>query len=651
MAAAYIFRKLTTPKYLVKPYLRAGRWVWVWLLAGCAQCLGQISPGPLSRAHEQLEGVTHCAACHDFGGHARSFKCLECHVEIQRRLDDHAGYHTRAFRSSAGQADCTRCHMEHNGQKFALISLDRENFDHAAQTGFALEGKHRTIGCEKCHMAKNIPQVARAAIKLKNPSRSFLGLRRECLNCHEDAHRGQEGPDCARCHHQDSWKTAPGFSHANTIFPLTGLHQNVACEKCHASRAEPNTPPLFKGLSYTGCQSCHNDPHHGAFKEIKVQATCESCHNTGGWKGNHPSSNFHHSSTKFMLVGKHAELSCGRCHQDSNFHRPIPHDRCSSCHEDPHKGQFSARVAGSDCSACHNQTSYRPALFDRETHRRSAFPLEGKHATVACADCHPPAGRDTVYLTRKLICSACHSDQHNGQFASTPFENKCDACHKQDGFLPTTFTVARHAQTKFALTGGHTKVDCAECHKPVAIVAAAVPAAKSGRAPTGPVRQYHFTAQTCITCHVDPHQSTLACEGCHTTDRWKTVKRFDHSTTKFQLDRAHQKVTCTECHRAEALAKAPKFPMKSTQCSDCHSAQDVHGGQFLGDGRREDCSACHMATQWVEKTFSHDKTQFPLDVAHRNVTCEKCHKQQRPIGGGKLSRVYRDTSTECVKCH
>src|SRR5215471_5406887 len=55
----------------------------------CTLAEAQISPGPLSRAHQQLEGVTKCASCHDFGAGSRGFRCLECHAEIRRRVDAH----------------------------------------------------------------------------------------------------------------------------------------------------------------------------------------------------------------------------------------------------------------------------------------------------------------------------------------------------------------------------------------------------------------------------------------------------------------------------------------------------------------------------------------------------------------------------------
>jgi len=597
----------------------------------CCRCApAQISPGPLSHAHELLEGVTQCSSCHDFGAHTRSFKCLDCHLEIKHRLENHAGYHARGYQSSAGQTDCVRCHMEHNGQKFAMVRFDRKTFDHGTQTGFNLEGKHRALACEKCHTAKNISSSARGEIKVKDLNRSFLGLKRECISCHEDAHRGQEGTECARCHQPESWKSAPGFNHARTAFPLTGNHQTVACEKCHVPRPGEKAT-LFQGLPHNGCQNCHQDPHRGAFRDAKFQGSCENCHSTSGWKNSHPSAGFDHSRTNFKLIGKHAELACAKCHTDVDFHRPIAHDRCGACHEDRHKGQFASRVAGSDCVSCHNQTAFKPALFDREAHRRSAFPLEGKHVSVPCADCHPPAGPNTVFITRKLACAACHADQHAGQIAET----NCDRCHTPEGFLPPAFSVARHAQTKFVLTGRHSSVACSGCHKPISTSSTAKPA-----------RQYHFTSQSCSTCHSDPHQTKFQCETCHSTEGWKNILAFDHSAAKFQLSGAHEKVNCTRCHSGPK----PVFSAVLNQCSTCHTVNDPHGGQFQAGASVEDCSTCHVAVQWSTKIFNHDKARFALDVAHRNVACEKCHKEQKNAAG-KMNRVYRGTPLECVKCH
>jgi hypothetical protein len=610
----------------------------------CAPASAQVSPGPLSRAHAPLEGVTRCAMCHDFGAGKRSFKCLECHGEIQRRVQTHAGFHGRAYKSSSGQTDCARCHMEHNGEGFALIRLDRKGFDHLAQTGIQLEGKHRRQPCQSCHNEKRIPVPARAEIKEKDLSRSFLGLRQECAFCHQDQHRGQLGQQCTRCHTQEAWKPAQGFNHSSTHFPLTGLHQTVACQKCHGPKAGEERMQ-FSGLVFSSCQSCHSDPHRGGFREAGFRGSCDNCHNTSGWKTSHPSSSFNHNATKFPLTGKHAERACFDCHKGSDFHKPIAHDRCQDCHQDPHSGQFASRAAGSDCSACHFDTGFKPSRFDREAHRQSAFPLEGKHAQLECAKCHEPKARATVYMTGKRICSACHQDAHAGEFAAAPYANQCNLCHTADGFQPAAFSVARHAQTHFALTGQHVSVACNDCHKPLA-TASTLP----------PPRRHHFVAQTCNTCHVDPHQTKLACETCHTTAQWKEVSPYDHAKTGFRIEGAHEKLKCIDCHNpsgpgavAASTAK-PDFSQRPGTCSACHAKADVHGRQFSKGGREEDCSTCHSPLHWPPGDFNHERTRFPLDVAHRNVACAKCHKPEMQADG-KIIRTYRDTPAGCVNCH
>ncbi len=660
----------------------------------CGSAQAQIAPGPLSPAHAQLTGITKCASCHDFG--ARGLKCLECHVEIKRRVEAGTGFHSRAYKSAVGSMDCARCHVEHRGSKFSLIPLDRKSFNHAVQTGFTLEGKHREQPCEKCHNATKIAAAARAEIKLQDLNRSFLGLRRDCTACHQEPHQNQLGTDCLKCHSRDAWKPASGFNHSSASFQLTGLHLQVACAKCHArsdavrgdedrGKAEgggdnrPQKPVLFKGLKFDGCQNCHTDPHHGAFLEVKLSGKCDGCHTTEGWKTNRPGKDFNHDSTKFRLAGKHAELSCAKCHKESDFHRPIAHERCQDCHEDQHKGQFAGRAAGSDCSACHSPSGFKPTLFDRDAHTKTAFTLLGKHASLRCAACHKPAGRDTRFKTGTLTCNSCHQEPHGGEFASDPHNNKCDQCHTEQGFETTTFTIERHAQTDFPLTGKHSAVECAKCHKPlppgppqpvpasehVSYLAPAI-AADGTALKKDARRQYHFASRSCNACHNDPHefnaQANWTCETCHVTKQWNELRSFDHSRTRFKLSGSHlngdgQPVGCVKCHPRAVQSggvstrAAPVFSNTSTECIACHREKDAHGGQFSGPGDlREDCSHCHTPAGWKIADFDHDRTRFALSVVHRKLECAQCHKEQTELNG-RMVRRFRGTPSDCVKCH
>ncbi len=627
---------------LIQNRLTGWTWGWSFLLLAALPARAQISPGPLSRAHQSLEGATKCTSCHSFGLSNRGLKCLDCHAEIHRQVLLHTGFHTLVYKASQSQEDCARCHAEHNGRQFPLTQFDRQKFDHAGFTRFELEGKHRELACSACHNASHVQQSVRADIKLKDLNRTFLGLGRQCTSCHRDPHLNQLGDNCVRCHSQDVWKPAGGFNHARTAFALTGLHRDVACEKCHGPKpGESAAAPKYKGLAFAACQNCHNDPHRGAFQEAKFSGTCQSCHTTAGWKTISNSSGFNHESTQFPLRGKHAEVACDRCHKGNDFRQPVKHALCGDCHEDVHRGQFEGRAGGSNCAACHNEISFKPSLFTREMHQKSAFRLEGKHVTLECSKCHQPAGKDAEYKLNKSTCVQCHADPHGEEFAAAPHANRCEDCHTQDTFHPTTFGPARHAQTKFALTAAHAVVLCTDCHKPL-------PGATSAAA-----RQYHYASQSCTACHADPHRTTLNCETCHSLRQWKELRSFDHAATKFPLEAAHQSVACAECHRPKSSGAAGTkvsvdFSHTPQQCFECH--EDVHGGQFMSPGKEKDCSTCHTITKWASGTFDHGKTAFALDGAHSQVACSQCHTQQREVEG-KTIRLYHGTPASCSDCH
>ncbi len=636
--------------------LTAGTWVKACALSFLfVPAFAQISPGPLSQAHQSLEGSTKCATCHNFGLGTRGLKCLDCHGEIRRRVEEHTGYHARAYNVSTTQTDCARCHLEHNGRQFPLTRLDPKKFEHGRLTGFILEGKHAQLTCEQCHNASHIPASAHVEIKIKDLKKTFLGLGKECQNCHQDPHTGQLSNECLRCHNQDAWKPAQGFSHSRTAFPLTGLHEKVTCLQCHGPKPGDNVAH-YKGLAFANCQNCHADPHRGAFQNASFQGSCQTCHSTAGWKSILPTGGFDHNKTKFPLHGKHAETTCSQCHKNNDFHAPVEHALCVNCHEDIHRGQFAGRAAGADCGACHNEVSFKPSLFTRETHQQSAFKLEGKHFKLGCDQCHQPAGKEAAYKLRKSLCVDCHADPHGGEFRSAPYDNRCELCHTQEAFRPSTFNLSRHAKAKFTLVNAHSAVLCADCHKPLATVNNSSAAHVAGSPPPA-VRQYHFADLTCTGCHMDPHSTKQSCEACHNTRNWKELRSFDHASTKFPLEGAHQSALCAACHNPPAAtssvsARSAKgtvdFSHTPKQCFECH--EDIHGGQFMTPGSEKDCSSCHSISKWGAASFDHSKTEYRLDGAHRLVRCAQCHAQQKEIDG-RVVRIYRGAPKNCEGCH
>jgi hypothetical protein len=620
------------------------------LLLGYASA--QISPGPLSRAHQSLDGASQCANCHQVGGGEAVFKCLDCHAEIAGRLQKRQGLHATYGIAAGSSQECARCHSEHNGREFPLVKWDRQSFDHK-KAGFALEGKHAGLACNRCHTPEHISAGQRALIKVPDLNRTFLGINPACTTCHQDAHQGRLGPNCAQCHDTTDWKnTAAQFDHAKTRFPLTGLHTQVKCQQCHTPGADDK--PRFTGLAFGQCADCHTDPHKGSF----AQQSCQSCHNTSAWKrvsNTALSQNFDHSKTQYPLAGKHQQVDCISCHRKGDFKQPLAFGKCMDCHQDEHQGQFAMRTDGGECASCHSVDGFKPAKFGLKEHQSTAYPLQGKHAALQCSQCHIPRGQETLYKIKFERCLDCHKDEHQEQFAAAPYLNQCQQCHTLDGYKPSTFGLTRHGQTRFVLTGSHLAVPCQECHKPPA---QASPGIKSAAL-------YHFQDLSCTTCHEDPHRGQFrermqrlvngrpaGCEACHTTKTWAELSRFDHAQTEFPLVGAHRAVACMDCHRPpnlETRLTHVDFHAAPKQCEDCHS--DIHGGQFAKLTGVTPCAECHNTARWKPSLFDHDRrTPFPLAGAHRNVQCAGCHKLMRVISG-KPVLFYKPTPKECSDCH
>ncbi len=607
----------------------------------------QISPGPLARAHESLNGDTNCIKCHEVSTKAPSFRCLECHREISAELVQNRGLHATFPRSGLPGAACVKCHSDHNGTDFQLIRWDptAKGFDHA-KTGYALTGKHADVGCRACHTARHISGQERTVLGSKDLIRTWLGLSPACITCHEDKHQGRFGSDCARCHSTVDWKAASidkaTFDHSKTRFPLSGEHRYVLCASCHTAGSDGK--PRYTGLQFSQCSDCHRDPHKGEFKQ-----GCDSCHTTLTWKKSSFTTTFDHSKTNYPLLGKHLDVPCLTCHEGGDFKTPIAHNACADCHKpNPHGGQFLKRADGGRCEACHTVQGWSPSTFSVADHAKTGFPLIFPHAAVQCAACHTPAGKETRFKIKYALCVDCHKDEHEGQFAGAPWRNRCEQCHNGASFKISNYSLEKHQKSSFPLTGGHEAVACNECHKPL-----------SGTK----VTPYHFSQLSCTSCHEDVHKGQFAermavhdgsgksigCEACHSTKEWKDLGKFDHAQTHFPLQGSHRAVACADCHKPpnlELTMAHVDFAKTPVKCGDCH--ENPHGDQF--GVRESDCAGCHNSNKWKPSLFDHDKTKFPLKGGHENVACSSCHTLKKPVNG-TLVLFYKPTPTACADCH
>ncbi len=439
-----------------------------------------------------------------------------------------------------------------------------------------------------------------------------------CMVCHMDVrvqltgggglhgvlYQENPGATCRDCHPEHNGPTASlvkvdaaSIPHDRFGFSLQahsrrGAGLPLACEDCH-SGGEFSFDPAT-------CATCHrqNDPAFTQAHILGYGEDCLACHDGVETYG----AAFDHATLAFPLTGKHTLVVCTECHLDARSlddFRATPQD-CFSCHrvDEPHGGRF-----GQDCAACHTTEGWSPAQFD---HNLAAFPLEGKHASVACESCHNGATYAERYTATPTDCFSCHQqdDQHAGALGTD-----CAACHTPQGWDQVNVD---HSRFAFPLTGAHTRAACESCHQ-------------NGI--------FKGTPMECVACHqdVEPHQGRFGtdCAACHTTEAWKPAT-FDHNLARFPLTGAHLNVACESCHIGGVYQGTPM------DCYSCHRQDEPHGGRF-----GTDCAACHTTTAWKPATFDHNLTNFPLTGAHARLDCSRCH------GSGAFTAL----STACASCH
>jgi hypothetical protein len=558
----------------------------------------QVSPGPLASAHEELDALTKCFACHS-RSETMTQRCVACHGEIEWSRRERRGLH-----AGAAYAECATCHPDHAGRGFAMIHWDEgspDRFRHQ-RTGYALEGAHARVRCAQCHAVANQKSPAAPKIRMKDRSRSFLGLERACASCHADPHAGRFGATCETCHRVSAWKEldAAGFDHERTRYPLRGRHAAVACADCHDESRAWGKKPRFDR-----CDACHVDAHAGTATLAGRASDCASCHGVEGFAP----STFTvalHAKSRYPLEGKHRGVSCSACHLKHPTGIPAAslgpaavqlrprHGACADCHGAPHGDQFAGDPKGQACVSCHDLQAFRPSRYTVAMHAKSAFPLDGAHGGAACRACHDahraglPAFRDPerfgpagfAMKPAERACADCHTDPHKGRLKAA-----CADCHGVATFRPARIGVAEHDRTKFPLQGAHRAVPCADCHGELR---RDPPHSTLVRAPRPPADlTFAVARRECAACHQSPHGnqfdrpagSARACERCHGLDVFRPASRFDHDRdTGFALDGAHRVVACAKCHATVAGTKGARvvrYRGVSTKCESCHPVTGV----------------------------------------------------------------------------
>jgi len=519
------------------------------ILLSVSASFGQLSPGDLSQAHADLEGMSKCTLCHDLGNKVSNTKCLDCHKEIKSLINLKKGYHSSA---EVKAKDCFACHSEHHGRKFDMVRFDEKKFNHAL-TQYKLEGAHATTDCKECHRPENIQDAS-----IRKKQNTYLGLKQECKSCHADYHQNSLSANCMNCHDTKAFKPASKFDHNKADFKLTGKHATVDCKECHkVSMRNGKEFQQFTDIPHNDCVACHKDPHQN-----RIEGKCTQCHTDRSFTEFIGRNRFDHGTTGFPLKGKHKVVDCFSCHKNTSEPSTIFQDKqnisvtqCAACHQDVHKGKL-----GQDCAQCHTENSFltvKSGLTATFDHGVTDYPLVGKHIGVSCDKCHKEKYTKAIDFS---ACKNCHADYHKGEFVKNNVSPDCAECHTvMKGFNYSLFTLDKHQKTKFPLVGAHVATACFSCHL------------------SEDKWSFKNKSGSCTECHKNVHGDRFAVKGvtdcvrCHDSDSWFPSK-FDHNLTAFPLDGRHAKVECRLCHKPSVKDGKTfvDYKIPKHQCIDCH---------------------------------------------------------------------------------
>ena len=615
---------------------------------------------PLLGAHAAVQ----CDDCHKQAAvgifYGLSTDCQSCHLKDWQNTTNPPHAQDPADFPPSG---CQTCHKTFDSWLGASF-----NGNHAAPPiNFPLTLGHANVPCQQCHISNNY-HLQIAATDCGNAGCHLTTWQQTNNPPHPSAGPTFGVANCANCHNPSSW-TNVVFDHSTTGFPLTNGHANLQCAQCHVN----NNYNLQTAPTDCGNAGCHlttwqttNNPVHSTAGPAFAATNCSQCHDTIAWTD---MNSFNHTVTGFTLTGAHVTTPCTQCHVNNNYTLQIQQNDCgnSGCHLTQWNStqtlgggvpnHISAGFPISQCSTCHNTTSWGSATFDHST---TGFPLTNSHQmapagkVTACAQCHINNNYNLQIQPTDCGNAGCHLN--TWQTTNNPVHStagptfavaNCSGCH--DTIAWTDQTGFNHSVTGFALVGTHATTPCAQCHVN---------------------NNYNLTSADCMGCHQSSWTSTqtlggnvpnhvtasfpttaAACATCHPITTWADGK-FDHSSTGFPLTNSHQmapagKVTaCTQCHVGGNFS----LSIQPTDCgnSGCHLTtwQQTNNPTHSTAGTAfaaANCSTCHDTITWTDNTFNHSVTGWPLTGAHTTTPCANCHTNN--------NYNFTQANTDCYGCH
>ena len=260
---------------------------------------------------------------------------------------------------------------------------------------------------------------------------------------------------------------------------------------------------------------------------------------------------------------------------------------------------------------------------NRAFHGNTAFPLTGRHQTVACESCHIKG----VFKGTPTACYDCHWVRRQDDKFKTQLGTQCESCHRTISWAAVRWD--HGAMTNMPLNGAHRTLGCESCHA-------------DGRFAKAEV--------SCASCHQKDYAAAkspdhvaagfpVQCDVCHRpSDVAFTQARFDHNAS-FPLNGPHTNTACASCHKNGLYQGTPR------DCASCH-LPDFNRAQnpnHIAAGFPTQCELCHRPTTptWRTGTGAFAHSTYPLTGQHVQVTCANCHR----------NNVFQGTPRDCVGCH
>ncbi len=257
-----------------------------------------------------------CATCHHYSPTDEIPPCRECHSPTSTSTDLSkpnlkGAYHRQCLgchREWSHDTKCVICHIPMEGGAIAKSISDPTDImgiEHPVITepekrvyttpynaGPIVTFQHMehielfNLRCVDCHKQENCGYChdLNPASVVKKTQEEVHAI---CNDCHVDDR-------CSKCHDNQE---RPGFTHADTGWPMSRFHRKLECRACH---------PTGKRIA-------------------RLNTDCNACHS--GWNEN----NFNHARTGLLLDEIHTEIECESCHLERNFAaKPV----CTECHDD-----------------------------------------------------------------------------------------------------------------------------------------------------------------------------------------------------------------------------------------------------------------------------------------------------------------------------